>query len=173
MKIVAFFSNVVSKIKTKINVFLYDRFTKYIVEYKPEGDNLRIITNFGDSRIVKNTEENQAKLNKIVVKSKLDIASRIDEYESTSQERLTVLIINIMLLGLSGLFVPLTFFTGSYIIFLLSIILFSFLSLAVSVIMIDYFVLVEEISRLKNITGYKMENEFVLPKLKDLRNEIK
>lgn len=173
MKIVAFFSNVVSKIKTKINIFLYGRFTKYIVEYKPEGDNLRIITNFGDSRIVKNTEENQAKLNKIVVKSKLDIASRIDEYESTSQERLTVLIINIMLLGLSGLFVPLTFFTGSYVIFLLSIILFSFLSLAVSVIMIDYFVLVEEISRLKNITGYKMENEFILPKLKDLRNEIK
>lgn len=173
MKIIYFINDVYKKIVNKINEFLYGRFTKYIVDYKPEGDNLRIMTNFGDSRIVKNTPENQAKLNKIVIKSKLDIAARIDEYESSSQERLTVLVINIMLLGITGLLVPLTFFIGSYIIFTLSIFLFSFLSLAVSVIMVDYYVLVEEIRSLKNITGYKKDNEFNLPRLKDLRNEIK
>ncbi len=80
-----------------------------------------------------------------------------------------------MLLGISGIFVPLTFFIGSYIVFILSIFLFSFLSLAVSIITVDYYVLIEEIMNLKNITGYKKENEFNLPKLniKSLKNEIK
>jgi len=40
---------------------------------------------------------------------------------------------------------------------------------------VDYYVLIEEIMNLKNITGYKKENEFNLPKLniKSLKNEIK
>ena len=105
------------------------------------------------------------KLNKVIVQNKLSIASKIDEYERTSEERLIVLIINISLLGIAGVLVPLTFFIGSYIIFILSIFLFSFLSLAVSLITTDYFILVEEIKKLKQITGYKKDMEFNLPKI--------
>lgn len=175
MKILKFIKKIVGNIKRKMTVFLYDRFTKYIIDYKIEGENLRILTNFGDSRLVHNTEENQAKLNQVIVKNKLEIAKKIDEYEKNGQERLTVLILNIMLLGISGIFVPLTFFTGSYIVFILSIFLFSFLSLAVSVITVDYYVLIEEIKNLKNITGYKKENEFNIPRfnIKSIKNEIK
>ncbi len=175
MKILKIFKKVLNNIRKKINIFLYDKFTKYVIDYKKEGEYLRIFTNFGDSRIVLNTEENQTKLNQIIVKNKLEIAKKIDEYEKNSQERFFVLILNIMLLGISGIFVPLTFFIGSYIVFILSIFLFSFLSLAVSIITVDYYVLIEEIKNLKNITGYKKENEFNLPKLniKSLKNEIK
>ncbi len=175
MKILKIFKKVLNNIRKKINIFLYDKFTKYVIDYKKEGEYLRIFTNFGDSRIVLNTEENQTKLNQIIVKNKLEIAKKIDEYEKNSQERFFVLILNIMLLGISGIFVPLTFFIGSYIVFILSIFLFSFLSLAVSIITVDYYVLIEEIKNLKNITGYKKENEFNLPKLniKCLKNEIK
>lgn len=163
-----YFKKLVSSFRVRVDAFFKERFTKYIIDYKLEGDNLRIITNFGDSRLVKNTPENQAKLNKIVIKSKLDILLKIDEYENKSHERACVLIMNIMLLGISGLLVPFTFFTGSYIIFALSIILFSFLSLSVSVITIDYYVLVEEIRNLKNVTGYKISHEFNFPSIKNL-----
>lgn len=173
MEMLNIVKNIPNKLKKNMDKFFSDRFTKYIIDYKPEGENLRIITNFGDSRIVKNTPSNQAKLNKVVIKSKLDILGRIDEYEKSSHERLMVLMFNIMLLGVSGMLVPFTFFIGSYIIFMLSIFLFSFLSLATSLILIDYYLLVEEISSLKNVTGYKKENEFNIPKLKDIISEIK
>ncbi len=165
MKLFSILKSIKKKIGNRINSFLYSRFTKYVVDYKIEGENLRIYTNLGNSRVVKNTKENQKKLNKVIVQNKLSIASKIDEYERTSEERLIVLIINISLLGIAGVLVPLTFFIGSYIIFILSIFLFSFLSLAVSLITTDYFILVEEIKKLKQITGYKKDMEFNLPKI--------
>lgn len=173
MKILEFFKRIYTNINFRVNEFLNSRYAKYIIDYKVEGDNLRIITNLGDSRIVKNTPENQAKLNRVVIRSKVDIAKKIDKYEDESQERLIVFIFNIMFLGISGLLVPFTFFIGSYLIFLLSIFLFSFLSLATSVISIDYYVLVEEVRSLKRLTGYRKDMEFELPNLKNLRNEIK
>ena len=80
MKLFSILKSIKKKIGNRINSFLYSRFTKYVVDYKIEGENLRIYTNLGNSRVVKNTKENQKKLNKVIVQNKLRIASKIDEY---------------------------------------------------------------------------------------------
>ena len=162
---------ILKKLEKKKKKFLYNQFTKYITDYKIEGNNIRIISNIGTSRVVKNTKENQNKLNQIIVESKVKIANRIDEYGNTSTERLLVLLINIMFLGISGTLVPLTFFIGNYVIFLLSIFLFSFSTISTSIITFDYYILLKEIRNLKQITGYKkdMEINLSLPNLKSFK----
>lgn len=151
------------KLDRKKKEILYHHYTKYITDYKIEGDNIRIYSSIGGSRLVKNTKENQAKLNRVIVQSKIDIAGKIDKYEKTSSERLLVLLLNIAFLSLSGMFIPLTFFIGNYVIFLLSIIIFSFATLTTSIITLDYYFIVKEVSHLKMITGYKKESEINLP----------
>lgn len=157
------FNQVLNKLSNKHKKNLFHRFTKYIVDYKIEDNNLRVYSNLGKSRLIKNTRSNQVKLNKIIIRNKIDIANKIDEYENTSNERLIVFIINMVFLSLAGIMVPITLFIGNYILFLLSIILFSFSTITTSIIMYDYYVLLSEIKNLKNITGYKKEVEFKLP----------
>lgn len=175
MKIVSFVRKIINKLHQRKKQVLHKHFTAYIIDYEQEGKNLRIITNLGSSRVVKNTKENQTRLNQVININKLKITDAIREYENTSKERITVLMLNILFLSISGSLVPLTFFIGNYLVFILSIFLFSFLSLTISIITIDYYVLVEEVKHLKNITGYKKENEFNIPNiaLRHLKNEIK
>lgn len=147
------------KLEKKKRLFFNKRFTKYVVDYKIEDDNIRIYSNIGASRLVKNTKENERKLNKEIVKNKIAIASRIDEYGNTSFERLLVIFVNMIFLVASGSFVPFTFFMGNYLLFMLSIILFSFATLTTSIIGFNYYILIKEIKNLKKITGYKKDLE--------------
>lgn len=153
------------KIKVKRKGFLFKNFTKYIVDYRKDEDNLIVISSNGETRKVKNTKSNVAKLNKEIVKSKVDIAKRIDEYERESQNRTVIFAINIISLLIAGLLVPFTLFTGIYALFFASIILFSFLVITSTMLAFNNYALVSEIRNLKKITGYKKENEFELPKL--------
>ncbi len=150
--------------------FLYNHFTKYVVDYKIEGDNIRIFSNVGKSRVVKNTRPNQVRINQTIIRSKIDIANKIDNYEKTSTERLLVLLVNAFFLGISGCLVPLTFFIGNYILFALSICLFSFSTLCTSVITLSYYILVQEVNNLKKLTGYKKAMEFKLPDLSQMKS---
>ena len=160
------------RLEKKKKGFLYRRFTKYIVDYEIEGNTIRVYSNIGTSRLVKNTKANQKKLNQVIVQNKVAIANKIDEYEKSSTERLFVCLVNALFLALSGSFVPLTFFIGNYILFLLSIVLFSFATITTSVIVTDYYILIKEIKNLKNITGYKKDMEFdsLLTNLKHFKN---
>lgn len=152
-----------SDLEKKKKGFLYHKFTKYIVDYKIEENNIKVYSNTGKYRTVKNTRTNMSKINQAIIKNKIEIANKIDDYEKNGKERLTVLLINICLLGGAGMLVPLTFFIGNYLLFLLSICLFSISVITTSIISIDYYILVKEIQNLKNITGYKKEMEFKLP----------
>lgn len=164
--------NVIKELEFKKNYFFYHRIKKYIVDYRIDGDYLVVESNLGITRKVKNTHGNMNKLNKIIVKNKIDIANRIDKYESCSHERSTLMVIDIIILCGCGGIVPLTLFIGSYILFLLSIILFSISVITTSIIGLNYYIKIKEIQNLKRITGYKLENElslpeFTLPKLKN------
>lgn len=139
------------------------RFTKYVVDYAIEGDRVRVISNTGKSRLVKKTHTNLNKINHAIIKNKIDIANKIDNYEDTNKERLIVLLFNIMFLCVAGVFIPFSFFTGKIFFFLLAVLLFAMTVIATSVIAIDYYILALEIQNLKRITGYKKENEFKLP----------
>ncbi len=150
------------KVELKKKSLFNHYFKKYVVDYKIEDEHIKIIASDGNYRLVKN---NMKKVNQAIVKNKVEIASRIDEYEAHSNERLMVLIINIILLLGCGIIVPLSFFTGFYLFFLLSIIAFSLSVVTTSISGFNYYILVKEIQNLKNITGYKKDMEFKLPTL--------
>ena len=139
------------------------KFTRYVVDYKIEDDHIRVMSNVGKSRIVKNTHSNINKLNHAIIKNKIDIANKIDEYEANNNERLVVLLFNLLFLFVSGAFIPISFFTGKIFLFLMAVMLFGIVVIATNVIAFDYYILVKEIQNLKNITGYKKEREFKLP----------
>lgn len=144
---------------------LYRQFSQYVVDYQIDGEYIKVYSNIGKYRKVKKNQKNISKINQAIVKNKLAIANKIDEYEKNSKERLTVLLLNMCLLCGAGILVPLTFFIGSYLLFLLSIILFSFSVIAISIISLNYYILIKEIQNLKTITGYKKEMEFKLPRI--------
>ena len=151
------------KLQNNKDEAIKSRFTKYVVDYKFEDDHIRVFSNTGKSRVVKNTHTNLSKINHAIIKNKIDIANKIDSYEENNKERLIVLLFNLCFLGLSGMFIPFSFFTGQIFLFLLAVILFAIVVIATSVIAVDYYILVCEIQNLKNITGYKKEREFKLP----------
>ncbi len=153
----------IDNLEYKKNQFIYHRYTKYIVDYRIEDNYIRVFSNLGVSRKIKNTHSNMNKINRTIIKNKIAIANKIDEYESNSRDRALVVLINMFLLCASGAMVVLTLFIGSYILFLLSILLFSLSVIASSIMGLNYYIKVKEIQNLKQITGYKMENEFKLP----------
>lgn len=155
----------IKKMELRKRIFFDHFYKKYVVDYKIEGDSIKIIASNGCYKTVKNTNTNIKKINQSIVKNKVEIARRIDDYEEHSNERLTVLIINSMLLLGSGVIMPFGFFTGYYILFLFSILAFSVSVIATSITGFNYYILVKEISNLKKITGYKKDMEFVLPKI--------
>lgn len=150
------------ELEKKKNKFFNRHYTRYVVDYKIEEDKIKVISNIGEYRIVKNTKSNLSKINRAIVKNKVNIAQKIDEYENHSQERLMVLLLNICLVCGSGILVPFAFFTGIYAFFLLSIAAFSLCVITTLSSGVDYYILIKEIQNLKKITGYKKENEFKL-----------
>ena len=121
MKILESIKKQFDKLLDKYNSFLNHYFKKYIVDYEVMDDKVKIISSTGDYRIVKNTKGNISKLNQAIVKNKVNIQRKIDEYEATSKERFIVLIINLMAIIGFGFIFCLTFFIGSYFLFIISI----------------------------------------------------
>lgn len=154
--------NVIKELEFKKNYFFYHRIKKYIVDYYIEGEYLIVKSNLGITRKVKKNKSNMNRLNKTIVKNKIAIANQIDEYERNSYDRSILILVNILILCGCGSIVPITLFMGSYIVFLLSIILFSLSVMVTSLIGVDYYIKIKEIQNLKEITGYKLENGFVL-----------
>ncbi len=145
---------------SKKNAIMNKRFHKYIIDFKVEGDRIQVISNTGKCRIVKNTKNNITKINNAIIKNKIEIAKKIDLYEMNSRERILVLVLNCLLLcGMGGL-IPLTFFMGSYLLFMFSIVLFSLGVLTTTMIGFSYYISLKEIQSLKKITGYKKDTEF-------------
>jgi len=145
---------------------------KYIVNYTIDGDQVKVFNNCGETAVVKKNRRNLKKIDKSVVESKVKIMERINEYERKSKERTAVLAVNILSTMLSGFAVVMSFFTG-YIPFMYA----SLIILGVSLIptvakSVLYAIDVREIGELKRITGYRMNMEFTLPKLKKTKEDV-
>ena len=138
---------------------------KYAIEYQIEGDKIKVISNIGLYRYVPNTKANIKKLDEAIIKNKITIAEKIDDYEKTNESRAKMLLFNISMILFSGLSVVLAFFSGSYMLFLLSVISFSVCTFASTTTGLTYFILVSEIRNLKRATGYKQDLEIEIPKL--------
>ena len=149
----------------KVKNYFYHHYGKYAVEYQIEGDKIKVISNIGLYRYVPNTKANIRKLDEAILKNKITIAEKIDDYEKTNESRAKMLLFNISMILFSGLSIVFAFFSGSYILFLLSVISFSICTFAASTSGLTYFILVSEIRNLKRATGYKQDLEIEMPKL--------
>ena len=152
-------------LEEKVKNYFYHHYGKYAVEYQIEGDKIKVISNIGLYRYVPNTKANIKKLDEAIIKNKITIAEKIDDYERTNESRAKMLLFNISMILFSGLSIVLAFFSGSYMLFLLSVISFSVCTFASTTTGLTYFILVSEIRNLKRATGYKQDLEIEMPKL--------
>ena len=139
----------------KKNDYYNHKIDKYIVDYSilDEG-HIEIKSNIGRKRIVANTDENLKRLNKLIVRSKVDIARKIDAYEKEASTRLVVFTFSLIMIILSFASVVSSFFIGNYILFLVSLLLFGFISSINMVLGMNYYILNKEINSLKKSTHY-------------------
>lgn len=162
-------------LEEKVKNYFYHHYGKYAVEYHIEGDKIKVISNIGLYRYVPNTKSNIKKLDEAILKNKITIAEKIDNYEKTNESRAKMLLFNISMILFSGLSIVFAFFSGSYLLFLLSVISFSICTFAASTSGLTYFILVSEIRNLKRATGYKQDLEIEMPKIntKNISKKLK
>ena len=151
----------------KKNDYYNHKIDKYVVSYCIQDENhIEVKSNIGRTRIVENNQNNIKRLDQVIVRSKVEIARKIDAYENESNVRLFVLLASILMLCLSFTCVLGSLFMGNYIILLSSLLLFAFISSLSFIEGTNLYILVQEIRSLKKITGYKEDKEIELPKLK-------
>ena len=142
---------------------------KYVISYRIlDKGHIEVKSNVGKTRIVANNKENIKKLDQVIIRCKIEIAKKIDEYESESNIRLFILLISIIMLILSFITVCASFGMGDIRLLLFSLIVFSFIMSLSLITGIRYNVLVDEIKSLKKSIGYKLENEFDLSEFKNI-----
>jgi hypothetical protein len=162
-------------LEEKVKNYFYHHYGKYAIEYQIEGDKIKVISNIGLYRYVPNTKSNIKKLDEAILKNKITIAEKIDNYEKTNESRAKMLLFNISMILFSGISIVFAFFSGSYLLFLLSLISFSICTFAASTSGLTYFILVSEIRNLKRATGYKQDLEIEMPKIntKNISKKLK
>lgn len=141
---------------------------RFIIDYEFEDDRIKVYSTNGEYRYVKKNKSNMNKIDHAIIKNKLAIANKIDEFEATRKGRRAILLINMFGLCFAGVMVPAAFFTGSLQVFMFAILLFSFMVLVNSSCGMGYFILLGRIRKWKMITGYKKNNEFELPNFAEI-----
>ena len=162
-------------LEKKVKNYFYHHYNKYAVEYVIEGDKIKVISNIGLYRYVANTKSNIKKLDEAIKKNRITIEEKIDEYEQTNHVRGYVLLFNILMIIMSAGSIVLSFFSGNYFLFLISVIAFSVCVFASTTTGLTYLILVQEIRNLKRATGYKRDLEIDLPKIntQKIKNKFK
>ncbi len=174
MKVIESVSDLYGDFITKKNNYVNNHIDRYVIRYEVvDKDHIKVWNNINKYRIVRNTSDNLKKLDRVIVKNKIDIAHKIDEYEEESNSRTIALLINTLLICISGMFVFLSLFMGSYLIILFSLITFSMSIILGSVNSLQTYLLISEMRNLKKCTGYKMSHEIVVPKFNLLKLSFK
>lgn len=174
MKVIESVSDLYGDFITKKNNYVNNHIDRYVIRYEViDSDHIKVWNNINKYRVVRNTSDNLKKLDRVIIKNKVNIAHKIDEYEEESNERTKVLLLNTLLICISGSFVFLSLFLGSYLIILLSLISFSMSIILGSINSLQTYLLISEMRNLKKCTGYKLNHEIVVPKLNLLRLSFK
>ena len=145
---------------------------KYVVNYTIDKDVVHVYNNLGQKRTVRKNRKNLKKIDQAIVENKVRIAKRINEYESRAKERSIVFALNILATLTSGGCVVLSFFTGYLPFLYCSLCVLSLTLIPTLTKAFAYSIDVKEISELKRITGYRLDMEFTLPKLKKEKTNV-
>ena len=163
------------KIKlSKIN-YLNHKFKKYIIKYEENKQGIKIYNSIGDSKIVNNNVANKVKVMEIIKEHKKEIDDRINLYENNKEDSKLVILLNSFLLCVLGFVFIFSFFVGSYIFLLLSLIAFSITLTLFCINIYNNFLLREEIKRLKLIKENKniLNDNEIIELLKDIIKILK
>ena len=150
---------------SKIN-YLNHKFKKYIISYEEKGDKIKIINSTGDTKIVENNIPNKVKIMDIIKEHEIEIKNKINYYENKKDDyKVIILSSGLFLLVLGALFI-FSFFVGSYILLLLTLISFSICLVLFCMNTYKTLIFREEIKRLKFIKDNK--NIYNENELKDI-----
>lgn len=150
---------------SKIN-YLNHKFKKYIIGYEEKGDKIKIINSTGDSKFVENNIPNKVKIMDIIKDHEIEIKNKINYYENKKDDyKIIILSSGLFLLVLGALFI-FSFFVGSYILLLLTLISFSISLVLFGMNTYKIVIFREEIKRLKYIKNNK--NIYNENELKDI-----
>ena len=157
---------IIKKIElSKIN-YLNHKFKKYIIGYEEKGDKIKIINSTGDSKFVENNIPNKVKIMDIIKDHEIEIKNKINYYENKKDDyKIIILSSGLFLLVLGALFI-FSFFVGSYILLLLTLISFSISLVLFGMNTYKIVIFREEIKRLKYIKNNK--NIYSDNELKDI-----
>lgn len=139
---------------SKIN-YLNHKFKKYIIKFEENENELKIFNSNGDYKVVEKTIANKVKLMEIIKEHQKEIEEKIDLYEKTHDDNIIILLSSALLLIVLSCVFIFSFFVGSYIFLLLSLISFS---ITISLFTINTYKIIlfrEEIKRLKMIKENK------------------
>ena len=150
---------------SKIN-YLNHKFKKYIIGYEEKGDKIKIINSTGDSKFVENNIPNKVKIMDIIKDHEIEIKNKLNYYENKKDDyKIIILSSGLFLLVLGALFI-FSFFVGSYILLLLTLISFSISLVLFGMNTYKIVIFREEIKRLKYIKNNK--NIYSENELKDI-----
>ena len=150
---------------SKIN-YLNHKFKKYIIGYEEKGDKIKIINSTGDSKFVENNIPNKVKIMDIIKDHEIEIKNKLNYYENKKDDyKIIILSSGLFLLVLGALFI-FSFFVGSYILLLLTLISFSISLVLFGMNTYKIVIFREEIKRLKYIKNNK--NIYNENELKDI-----
>lgn len=157
---------IIKKIElSKIN-YLNHKFKKYIIGYEEKGDKIKIINSTGDSKFVENNIPNKVKIMDIIKDHEIEIKNKLNYYENKKDDyKIIILSSGLFLLVLGALFI-FSFFVGSYILLLLTLISFSISLVLFGMNTYKIVIFREEIKRLKYIKNNK--NIYNENELKDI-----
>ena len=150
---------------SKINYFNH-KFKKYIIKYEEKKDKLKIYNSNGDFKIVNNTIPNKVKIMEIIKEHQKEIDYRINYYDNNKDDYKIIILLSSFFLCVLGCVFIFSFFVGSYLFLLLSLISFSITFTLFIINTYKNFMFREEIKRLKLIK----ENKNILndDELKDI-----
>ena len=150
---------------SKIN-YLNHKFKKYIIGYEEKGDKIKIINSTGDSKVVDNNIPNKVKIMDIIKDHEIEIKNKLNYYENKKDDyKIIIISSGLFLLVLGSLFI-FSFFVGSYILLLLTLISFSISLVLFGMNTYKTVIFREEIKRLKYIQNNK--NIYNENELKDI-----
>lgn len=157
---------IIKKIElSKIN-YLNHKFKKYIIGYEEKGDKIKIINSTGDSKFVENNIPNKVKIMDIIKDHEIEIKNKLNYYENKKDDyKIIIISSGLFLLVLGALFI-FSFFVGSYILLLLTLISFSISLVLFGMNTYKIVIFREEIKRLKYIKNNK--NIYNENELKDI-----
>ena len=152
---------------SKIN-YLNHKFKNYIIKFEENGENLKIYNSCGNYKIVKNTIPNKVKVMEIIKDHKKEIEDKITNYQNNKDDYKIIIISSGLILIALGFTFVFSFFVGSYILFILTLV--SFISMLIMFSMNLYNIIItrEEVHRLESVK----DNKIVLDE-KELKNILK